>query len=229
MLPGLDGTGLMFEPFLQQHDSDYEWCIEVLFSGQDKSMDDQVNHIESHYHGQSIYLLAESYSGRIAYELLIRKKLTVKAVIFVASFVSRPSLLTWFSPLIPFSWIKKGWFPKRWVTRLLFDAADRRDLLDVLLKSIGSVDNLTLHARLNQLKRMQRPETTVATPCLYLKPQKDRWVAERCVQEVTYLFEDCELVQIAGTYFLLQTNPRACQQAIFSFLQRMTSISCKKH
>lgn len=220
MLPGLDGTGLMFETFLRYSNEDYEFCVEPLQAGEDQAIWHQVEAIELKYQDQKVYLLAESYSGRIAYELLLRNKLSVEAVIFVASFVWRPSRWVSFARLLPLTWLKKGWFPKALVSRMLFGQKNQTKAMQNLLKSLRSVRTSVLRARLQQLAEMQKPNAEIATPCLYLKPEKDRLVAGRCVQEISNLFKDFEMLEIPGTHFLMQSNPEGCMRTIVAYLQQ---------
>jgi len=91
LLPGLDGTGDLFKPFIEALRKDFD--LKVISYPKDQKLDYPVlvELVESQLDpNQPIHILAESFSGVIALKLLERNNLKIEKLILVASFISTP-------------------------------------------------------------------------------------------------------------------------------------------
>ncbi|MEQ9507585.1 MAG: hypothetical protein RLN92_00950, partial [Alloalcanivorax xenomutans] len=92
LLPGMDGTGLLFRDVLA-HLTSLECEVIPLPHAGPQDIDRLARHVASRLPQSDYVMLAESFSGKIAETLLLRGDPNLKAVIFVASFLSRPGWL----------------------------------------------------------------------------------------------------------------------------------------
>ena len=95
LLPGLDGTGILFKPFLKETPTTNDVLVIPLDQIPKTDVIAQAEYVESKLPNQPFVLIAESYSGRVAYELITKSnKCDIVHVVFVASFLSNPSSLS---------------------------------------------------------------------------------------------------------------------------------------
>ena len=108
MLPGLDGTGLLFENLAQELSRKFEVTI-ISFEGvSGQSYQQQAAEIAEQLKNDCIFIIAESYSGPIAYALTqLLKPNQIAGIVFLASFISRPSPIARMAHLIPSVLLKK--------------------------------------------------------------------------------------------------------------------------
>lgn len=216
LLPGLDGTGLLFEPLLEQLGNDFP--VQVIRYSPDQCQ--SVQTLAAQVREQVVFdsetvLLAESFSGLVAVELL-RQNVPLHSVIFCASFASAP----------------RPWLLKL-ATVLPLEMLFRLPLPDFLLCWLG------LNARLIGLIRQVRKQVTPAVfayrlrliataqplalekpwdvPCHYWRAADDWAVPERCVEALRRYFTVVEVTHIGQSgHFLLQSQPVVCANLCIS-------------
>ncbi|WGZ94346.1 MAG: alpha/beta hydrolase [Candidatus Thiothrix putei] len=210
LLPGLDGTGLLFQPLLEQ--LGHACSVQIIRYPPDQCQSVQI--LAAKVREQVAFdtdtvLLAESFSGLVAMELL-RQGIALHSVIFCASFASAPR--PWLLQL---------------ATVLPLETLFRLPLPDFLLRGLG------LNARLVALIRQVRTQVSPAVfayrlrliaaaqhqpqeqcwemPCYYLRAADDWAVPERCAEDLRRHFTKVDIIRIAQSgHFLLQSQPDAC-------------------
>src|SRR5438477_11217911 len=110
LLPGLDGTGSLFAPFVQSLNSHFTTA--VVSYPRDKLLNYQqlIPKIrEVIPWGEPYTLLAESFSGPLAMQFAAVQPEDLKAIVLAASFVNNPvhPLLEWARFLVKDSWLEK--------------------------------------------------------------------------------------------------------------------------
>lgn len=213
-LPGLDGTGLLFEPFLKRIDTDIP--VEIFRLSDDSNPDYQniaLQVVEQFKHDEVI-IIAESYSGRIAYEIAKSSDLNISQIIFVASFLSIPSIFSKVSPFVPTELIRKGLLPKLIVSKILFGRYASQDLLELFYKAIKEVSSDVLRARLRQISCMDTPDIEIDVPCTYIQAKEDILISSSVLKTFKRCCKKLDIRELEGTHFLLQTNPAGCWQII---------------
>lgn len=221
LLPGLDGTGLLFQPLLEALGAAFP--VQVICYPPDQCL--SVEALAAQVRAQVAFdtdtvLLAESFSGLIAVELL-RQGISLHSVIFCASFASAPH-----------PWLLKL------ATVLPLETLFRLPLPDFLLRGLGL--NARLVALIGQAReqvapmvfayrlrliagaRYQPQEQRWEIPCHYLRAVNDWAVPERCANELRRYFAHVEITRIAQSgHFLLQTQPVACAALLKRLIIRM--------
>jgi pimeloyl-ACP methyl ester carboxylesterase len=220
LLPGMDGTGVLFRDFtalappgvlpevvaLPSEPLSYAGLADILSRRLELS--------------PGCVLLAESFSGPLAVTLAARHP--VAALVLCNSFVRppRPSALRALAVPALF----RGRVP-RWVVRRYFVGPDASPgLVDRVRDTVAAVPPSLLAGRLSSILGTDVSGTLarVATPVLYLRGMDDRLVPERSVAEVAGAVQ-ARVVRIPGPHLLLQTRPEAAWAAIGPFLAGITA------
>lgn len=228
LLPGADGTGVLFEPFLKVVTSSLEsegisLSIELVNLNHDKfgnplaqNLAFQAARIENEYVTQPIMIIAESYSGLLAYELLSRERLNIAQVIFVASFLNAPSNLATIAAKFNPAWLKAVMqvTPSPVWGRVLFGRWQTPQLRALFRQALAQTPNDLLQQRLAIIASAQIPNKTIDVPCLYLQARQDSLVSANNIEIFRQVFSNFASITVDGTHFLLQTNPEAVWEAL---------------
>jgi len=226
LLPGLDGTGVLFKPLLAHIPASIDVEVITLLAHIPASIDVEVitllgNHdikqqalnIAARLKDQKLIIFAESYSGRLAYELCLLQ-LDIKKVIFGASFLTKPSLISAFSSLLPLSLLRAEILPKRLLSWLLFNDSQRGDLVQLFYSAIANVDNASLRQRLKHITQLIPPQDKTSVSCCYIKASHDRLVSDKCITPFHDVFFALELVELSGGHFIAQCDAAGCWKII---------------
>lgn len=221
MLPGMDGTGILFKTFIRQLPRDID--IKVVTYPQDTYLtyEQLAEHVRSIAPFSTPYVvIAESYSGPVASLLAVNPIGNLRAVIFVSSFVSLPwgRIGTWMAKILPTALFRLR--PPAWALRwLLMDSATSAETIVEVQDTIARISPEVMVKRLRDaltadFSPMLR-KSTVRTVCLV--PESDRLIGARGYQSLVTAREDIEVVKIIGPHFLLQSSSERC----FAALQKL--------
>lgn len=120
LIPGLDGTGSLFKPFIETAPAELDVVSVPLLQNSEAGYEDQAKHVIDRISNEPIVLVAESYSGMVAYSMLEMGCSNIRHIIFAASFISVPSRLALVAKHVPVSVLKSRFSPKSIVGKLLF-------------------------------------------------------------------------------------------------------------
>lgn len=229
LLPGADGTGLLFVPLLTQiKASGFNTAETAIINlnydefGQplNQSLAMQATRIEDLYAHEPVQIIAESYSGLLAYELLIRQRLEITQVVFVASFLSMPSKLAPIAAKLKPKYLQSAlkYTPERIWGRMVFGKWQNHYLRSLFTEAMQQTPNELLQQRLEIIATAKVPTVKTHVPCLYLQGKQDNLVADKNIAPFHQWFTNFECQILEGTHFLLQTNPIGVWKAIDSFL-----------
>ena len=222
LMPGLDGTGILFEPFVRTLPGGVN-CTIVTYPPERRLSKAELVEValEQVPRDRDVVLVAESFSGPIAAELLRRNLPSVKAVVFVASFLEspRPFLLT-VARLLPLSWLFRVPVPGFLIRRLSLGPAASDSLIALFRRARRAVHPRALAERLRIIARLKRPADRIRVPALYLQATRDRLVPARCVSAFRSAGPHIEVVRIDGPHLVLQANPGECLQAMRGIIGR---------
>lgn len=90
LLPGLDGTGILFRPLLADLPKWVRPRVIAYPKNQPLSIAECADLVAQQLPRGGFTLLAESFSGLVALELITRKLPDIKAVLFIAAFAEPP-------------------------------------------------------------------------------------------------------------------------------------------
>ncbi|WP_193531753.1 alpha/beta fold hydrolase [Roseateles aquatilis] len=217
LLPGMDGTGQLFGPFLAALGVTVDARV-VRYPPSMASYQELVAFAANELPTDGRYIiLGESFSGPIATALAAGRPAGLVGLVLCATFVKSPrprfnslrslvGLLPAIAPPIkPLSWL------------LCNEAAGSQ--LPHLRSAIASVPPSTLRARLGEVLAVDASESLrdVSVPILYLRALHDRLVPRDASQVIQQLRQDVTVVDVEAPHFLLQTAPEASAAAVQRF------------
>ena len=225
LLPGLDGTGRLFEPFLRELDRSIEPIVISYPSDESLDYNELVDLVASQLpDSENFVLLGESFSGRVAFELGMRDIPNLVGIVFVCSFLESPhSRLGRIARAVPARTLINVGLPAFLVRKLLLGAGATDDLIVSFWHAVRSVDHKALQHRIrmvltpgNYTGILKKPAAliTAAGDCLVPK-RSTQDLAEHCRESVEY--------EIRGPHFLLQAQPKHCAKLVGAELERMYS------
>nr|WP_086939390.1 alpha/beta hydrolase [Thaumasiovibrio occultus] len=214
LLPGLDGTGDLFADLLNALPSTLDVDVVSYSSISALSYSEQAQEIAARYQDEEVLLVGESYSGRVAYELCHLLGERVKGVVFLASFISRPSLYSRFAAFVPLCFLRSNLLAKWLLYMVGFNMIGGIGRVEPVFRSLEKADQNKLKARLKNIARLDKPTKTVACPVTYISPSNDRLIAKRSVQYLSSLCSDFTNIEVVGGHFIAQSNPVECAKVI---------------
>nr|MCP4990468.1 alpha/beta hydrolase [Colwellia sp.] len=213
LLPGMDGTGELFEAFLSFYDGE-PLVISLPQQGpQDHSY--LAKALKKQLPKEDYILLAESFSGGIVPELLKQKTTNMKGVIFVASFLSSPNkYLLPIAKILPIKALASAPLSQIAHKFLLLGKDASKTLLSKFIKVTKSIPDHILKSRLAVMNRQRLPLATFDIPTVYIQALSDRLISTGKSRELSNVFRNIEYIEIDGPHFLLQAKPKESSQAV---------------
>ena len=222
LLPGLEGTGDLFEPLISNL---ADWINPIVISyPRDK-----------HYSHQALktralkvlptdtdyVILGESYAGPLAVLVAATKPAGLKGVILCASFVKKPFRLipSWFS-LLSVGPIYSLW-PATIRLRGVFGSGKHKQVVTMALKAIRSVRPGVIAERVKAILTVNVEKELMQTdvPMLYLVGTKDYLIRRHNVAGIKKIKNDLMVAEINTQHFILQLEPEKSAREIEKFLR----------
>lgn len=210
----MDGTGVLSDPFLEAAPNGIDVVGMTLTQSADFDYADHARHLINEIGAEPILLVAESYSGMIAYEMLRLGRANIKHVVFAASFITIPSVAAVFARYLPSTLLKNRFIPRPLLGKLLFGGFSSDGLINRFYHALDSVEVNVLRQRLRQIACLQEPNDMITIPCTYIRPRSDKIVSPGVIRPFERLCKSLDVHEVDGTHFVLQTNPGACWRII---------------
>ncbi|MFI5445584.1 alpha/beta fold hydrolase [Polaromonas sp. UC242_47] len=224
LLPGMDGTGILFEPFVASLGD--KCSVSVVSYPPSGGLQTYAGLQDlaawALPHEGPVVLLGESFSGPIAISLAAANPQRVVGVVLCCTFVRNPRPgLRWLrglasmpSPLPPspiVSAMLLGRFATPRLRQILRDALVnvKPEVLRARLRAVISVD---VRAQARALK----------VPVLYMKATGDRLVPSSAVAEVAQHCRDMTIQSFDAPHCLLQVAPEETAKAVAVFIEKVT-------
>ena len=215
LLPGLDGTGILFKPFIDALPSETDIQIISYPPSAKLNYQELTELVMSQLPKELFILVAESFSGYIAYQVVLRKPTNLKSVVFVATFLEspRPFLLA-LSRFLPRSRILSAPIPNYIIKLFLFGSAVNIKLIRLFKQSMKQVSSQILSYRLQEIEKLSNSPQFSEIRAIYIQATNDKLVPKRCVENFEKRFNNLNVFEIEGSHFILQGNPLACAEVI---------------
>jgi len=214
LLPGLDGTGALFQRFIAAAPPDLT-LIPLALPQEALSYGELADRIAARLSDEPSVIVAESFSGPIAAALTTRR--AVKALILCNTFVIAPAfkVLRWLVTPRMFRRPMPEYLLRRYLVGRSADEALVRDVA----ATVASVPDEILSSRLRLVLEMDETETFArcVVPTLYLRSSDDRIVPESAWRRMASL-RRMSTARVPGPHLLLQANPHAVWPVIKAFL-----------
>jgi len=215
----MDGTGLLFAPFLAAAPMDIELQVVPLpadLARYDALVDTLTPRITL---DAGTVLLAESFSGPLALHFAARSR--PAAVVLVNSFVRSPV------PAYLRRFARPTFFrvppPARALRHFLLGADADASLVDALRDALRDVPATTLAQRVAAMATLDAGAdlARVECPILYLRGTKDRLVGESGVNGIVERAPRAQVRRVEGPHLLLQARPAESWRALLPFLEAL--------
>ena len=215
LLPGLDGTGLLFKPLLDELPNDI--VTEVISYPVNENLDYMA--LEKLIRSQlpkdeGFILVAESFSGVLAYNIAKNKPHNLKSIIFVASFLKPPirylKLFNW----LPLSLIFKLPIPDFFLRYYMFGKNISSSIINLFKESIYMVTGNVLSYRFREVSNLRVDVDRLNVPCIYIHAEDDNLVPIVNLDIFREVIPDLKVVYMRGPHFILQSNPTECAVVI---------------
>ncbi|HET9554752.1 MAG TPA: alpha/beta hydrolase [Anaeromyxobacteraceae bacterium] len=226
LLPGLDGSGALFEPLLAAGPRLIEPRIVPLPADAPRGYDEYLAVVQEELPRQgSFALVAESFSGPIAVRLAAARPRGLVAVVLAATFLHRP-LQPWLAPLAPLVGPPLFALPMlRATIRPLLAGADAPDsVVEAIQRATSAVPAVVLARRAREALAVDVREALASTdvPLLYLAPTRDRLVRTDVVDDVLRARPDAVISLLPAPHTVLQVRPQESLERIEAFLAPFT-------
>ena len=222
LLPGLDGTGLLFEPLLEclapgvdatvvRYPGDeplgYEALLPRVMSALPK--------------GGPFVLLGESFAGPLSLQVAGMRPQGLVGVILCATFVSCPyhfvpARAASLVPAFPFRLA-----PFFSAVKSTFGGYATPQLRSLSERAIASVDAEVLAKRIHEVIKVDASNEliTCPVPVAYLQATRDRVVPASNLGRILAQRTDVQVTRMRSPHMLLQTCPQEAADAIDDFVQ----------
>ncbi len=219
LLPGMDGTGLLFGPLIKELNEDAE--VRVIRYSADKEL--SYGELSEYVRGklparEEFILVAESYSGPIGYLIASDPPANLSAVVFVATFIDPPNRLMPVISRIPFSILLKLPIPMCMIKHFLLGKDIDAHVIDLFRMSMKMTSSRLLAYRIKEMARLKGGEQPIHLPCTYISANGDKLVSRRHAEAFRRLAPQLESVEISGPHFILQVRPRQCAEVINKYI-----------
>ena len=227
LLPGLDGTGKLFAPLIKELSNTA--LIETINynSKKELSYKELTEYVLKKLPSEDFILVAESFSGYIAYQIALKKPKNLKHIIAVASFLKNPNpimlnmIFTKYIFLIP--------IPTLIIKKLLLGELAKKDIIKLFKKTIKSVSINVLYYRLQEIKNLKLETNTIKIPTTYIQAQNDKLVKSYSLKIWQKVCIELNIYKIKGEHFILQSNPKECGDIITRIVKRYKAIILKRN
>ncbi|OEC39897.1 hypothetical protein A7D27_17430 [Pseudomonas sp. 1D4] len=227
LLPGLDGSGLLFAPLRQALDGRLDCQVLGYPTLAPQDYDSLVEWAEQQLpKDRPFILLGESFSGPVALKLALRHPPGLMGLVLACSFAHRPrpgiALLTPLIRRLPLDAVPG------WLLRFALLGADApASTLAALRQSLSLAPPACLAARLRAVATvdLRARLTELQVPSLYLQARQDRLVPARTARAMARRTRGFNLVRLDGPHALLQAHPLASAEAIMAFYRRHLGVN----
>jgi pimeloyl-ACP methyl ester carboxylesterase len=221
LVPGLDGTVLLFGPFLRV----WKGPVTVLPLPADPAQgyDELLANLARNLPEEPFLLLCESFSGPLGIRIAAAPLASMLGLILCVSFarnplgclagparaLAQPALLA----RLPMSLVRR---------RLLGDWATP-ELLALLDTALLGLSGKVVAARIQALSRVDATSALEAcrTPVLVLSARSDAVVPRRCARHLLRHAPQARGQEFPGPHLLLQTQPVGAAESILTFLDSL--------
>lgn len=223
LLPGMDGTGTLFQPLLDALGPNTP--VQVLDYPSDRALDYPA--LEERVWQQiprerPFVLLGESFSGPIAVGIAARRPTGLIGLVLCSSFVRNPRpALAPLAPLLKF--MPWQYLPSWPMDALLLGGFSTPTLRNMLITAVARVAPAVLRLRLREVIGVDRCQALAAleVPLLYLRAREDRLVPPQASALIQQLRQDVHLIEVDAPHCLLQAEPVKAAAHLRQFMQML--------
>lgn len=222
LLPGMDGTGELFQPFLAALKGEFRTIVVQYPTERTLTYPELTSLAASHLPTETPFVvLAESFSGPVAIFLAASKPKGFIGLILCASLVRNPR--PWLHYLIPLlGTLPMGWISGRVINFFFLGRLSAEQAGADLPKVLRKVNRAVLVHRLQSMVAVDVADELelIDVPSLYLMASNDRLVPAIAGKPFQRL-RQCQIRKLDGPHLLLQSVPEDAARMIKIFLNTL--------
>lgn len=223
LLPGLDGTGALFDGLREQLPEDLDLAIVRYPHDQALGYEElRPLVVRACENAPSVVLFAESFSSPLAIEIAATGLDNLTALILCTGFAEPPvSALT--RALIRAIKLPLSSPPDWAIRQFLVGSKAPAALVQHVKQTICSVAPEVLQFRLNQILALSAIQSMaeVSVPTLYLQATEDRLVHSSAFKRIAHVNPKVVCHPVQGPHLLAQANPSGVATAVMSFIHTL--------
>lgn len=215
LLPGLDGTGILFQPLIELLPSDIEPLIISYPNNRKMNYDELTDYVINQIPNEEYILIGESFSGPVAYQVALRNPENLKSVIFVASFLSNPrNIILKLCNFLPMRLLLSLPIPEILIKSFLLEKDINKQLISLFRQSLKKVPASILSYRLREIANLHKKHEHLSVRAVYIQATNDKLVSSKSVKVFKDVMDNLSVYEVNGPHFILQSNPSACAEII---------------
>lgn len=220
LLPGLDGTGILFQPFIESLPPGIEPIVVPLPPTEVLDYPDLVRFVAPRLPRSAPFvILGESFSGPLAIQLAAEPVPGIVGVVLCASFVSNPTPVPSCFRHLAGPWLFH-FTPAFVQAKALLGGYSSPELRQLLARAHGLVSPAVMAQRIRSILSVDATPALRATgqPLCYLQGLHDHVVPVRNLRRIQAARPDVQVHLIAAPHLVLQIQPKAAADAVSSFI-----------
>ena len=223
LLPGMDGTGDLFAPFVTALGPEFKVVIARYPGDRDLGYSELESIAREILPSNEPYIiLGESFSGPIAISLAASAPVQLKGLVLCCTFARNPPpAFTALRPLIDL--LPAGSMPVRLMSYLLLGKFSNTILRSMIRQSMAKISAAALRARLRAVLSVDVSNELEKTkiPLLYLRASQDRVVPRAASELIARLCGHVNIVELEAPHFLLQAVPLDASRVVSEFMREV--------
>ncbi|MFZ6871222.1 alpha/beta fold hydrolase [Undibacterium sp. Di27W] len=220
LLPGMDGTGTLYEPMRKALDAKCKLTVLSYPTDQALGYAELQALVTAQLPVDEDYILiGESFSGPIAISMAATRPPGLKALILCATFARNPyPLLAASKYILPY--LPGRLPPLSLLSHLLLGRFSSKELRAQLANALAQVQASCLNARLRAVLACDVRDKlhAIKVPVLYLQATRDRLIPLSALTQIHNQIPDMEICRYEAPHFLLQTRAEAVIKDILGFI-----------
>lgn len=221
LLPGMDGTGELFYPLLEMLPLNLDIQVITFSKCEKQSYGELSSKIKQQLPTTPFVLVAESFSGVLAYRISLDNEIPLQKLILIATFLENPRpMLLRFLQLIPHSLMFSNLQPSFLYQIFCLGHKGDSNLLAALKNSLKHVDKRVLANRLQLISGLDFPSEMSSVETLIINPLKDRLVPKSVSSRIQSRFADAAVKEVDGPHFISQVCAEDVSGYILNFIDK---------
>ena len=221
LLPGMDGTGHLFEPLIQALPASINAVAASYPTDLPLGYDQLLPMVESMVTEEPFVVLGESFSGPLAVMLAATRPQSLCGVVLCASFIQFPLPVPerWRNALKPWMFRLQ---PLGLLSLVLLGSHGFGKLGSSLRNAVRSVSPAAFAARARSVANVDVTKELKACslPLLYLQARRDLVIRPNSWKRIRAARPDAELAVLDGPHLVLQVSPQQAAERLLQFLNR---------
>jgi pimeloyl-ACP methyl ester carboxylesterase len=219
LLPGLDGTGILFEPLIRALPKNLSPIVQAYPGDVPLSYEELLPHVQSALPvAEPFILLAESFSGPLALRIAATNPPGLKGVILCASFIYNPTRFPKSCRRLIQPFVFGRW-PAWLGARALLAGYSKPAVFELVQRAHKLLTPAVLAARARAIIVVNAEDALAACrlPILYIAGSRDRLVPKRNPTRILRVNPGVKIVTLPAPHLVLQNAPEAAAKVIAEF------------